>query len=102
MKQATFLSSPSGGTIDTDSPQAVDAYALRAQGSVSETLAPRETRPRVKAASFLIRYDTVVELLRHIPDPSGTALRLPATPFEEPQHEQLSEPVRIKIRQPYV
>jgi hypothetical protein len=63
------------------------AYALRAQGSVSETLAPRETRPRIRAALFLIRNDTVVKSLRHIPDPSGTALRLPATPFEESHHE---------------
>ncbi len=64
-----------------------EAYAFRAQGSFPETLAPRETRPWVRAVLFLIRYDTVVESLRHIPEPSGTALRLPATPFEEPHHE---------------
>lgn len=66
---------------------AVDDYAVRAQGSFLETLAPRETRPRVRAAPFLIHYDAVVESLRHIPDPSGAPLRLPAMPFEEFHHE---------------
>jgi len=64
-----------------------EAYVFRAQSYLLETLAPRETRPRVRAALFLICYDPVVESLRHVPDPSGMALRLPATPFEEPHHE---------------
>ena len=76
--------------MEIDAQWLSQVYALRAQDHLPETLAPRETRPRVKGAPFLIRYDTVVESLRHIPDPSGTALRLPPTPFEEPHHEQLS------------
>ena len=43
----TFLSSPSGGSIEAGGEMLPDHHALRAQGYLLETLAPREARPRI-------------------------------------------------------
>ncbi len=79
---AALFSLPSSATIEVGGDRPPNRYALHAQGSVPETLAPRQARSRVKVAVFLISHDAVVESLRHIPDSSGTVLCLPATPFE--------------------